>query len=90
MITRLALMHSWATKTATTTRQSSLAHVLCLQCLMPPQNASLRLLWLLLYRPSITSRLRQRTTSAPASRYRNGLNDKRTSDRHTDPLRHGS
>ena len=77
LILRLARILSMATKTAATTRQSSRKLVLYIHRLMRPQNASLRLLWLLLYRPIVTSRMRQRTTPEPGSRYRNGCDDRR-------------
>ena len=76
-VLRLARILSMATKTAVITRQSSLKFVSYIHGLMRPQNASLRLLWLLLYRPVVTSRLRQQTTPERGSRYRNGRDDRR-------------
>ena len=49
--------------------------------LMSPQNAGLRLLWLLLFPPRITSRMRQRTASAAGSRH--PPTDKHARDRRT-------
>ena len=87
LILRLARILSMATKTAVTTRQSSLKVVFYIHRLMRPQNASLRLLWLLLYRPIVASRLRQRTTPEPSSRYCNGRDDRRAYHYRTDGLR---
>ena len=86
LIPRLAPILSMATKTAVITRQSSLGLVFYIHRLTPPQNASLRLLWLLLYSPIITSRLCQRTTPEPGSRYRNGRDHKRACHQNTDGL----
>lgn len=85
-IPRLAPILSMATKTAVTTRQSSLGLVFHIHRLMPRQNASLRLLRLLLHSPVIPSRLRQRTAPEPGSRYRNGRDGRRACHQHTDGL----